>query len=200
MNRVPWWVVVSAALAPVFLVGGWTVAAARQPAGYSSGRDSISALAGLAANDRAVMTAGLVGLGVCHLVTACGLRPARFAGRLMLAVGGVATVLVAAFPLPVVGTSQTHRLVAGLAFVALGLWPAFAWRHGLAAPWGLRPYVSFIAAACLLVLLGLFAAQLSFDGAFIGLTERLVAGAEAVWPLVVVLTARLADRASPLPR
>ena len=195
MSRVPWWAVVSAALAPVFLVGGWTVAAARQPAGYSSSRDSISALAGLAATDRAVMTAGLVGLGVCHLVTACGLRPARLTGRLMLAVGGLATILVAAFPLPLVGTSQTHGLVAGLAFVALGLWPAFAWRHGPAAPWGLRPYVSFIAAAGLLVLLGLFAAQLSVDGAFIGLTERLVAGAEAVWPLVVVLTARLADRA-----
>ncbi len=195
MSRVPWWAVVSAALAPVFLVGGWTVAAALQPAGYSSNRDSISALAGLAATDRAVMTAGLVGLGVCHLVTACGLRPARLAGRLLLAVGGLATVLVAAFPLPLVGTSQTHGLVAGLAFVALGLWPAFAWRHGPAAPRALRPYVSFIAAAGLLVLLGLFAAQLSVDGAFIGLTERLVAGAEAVWPLVVVLTARLADRA-----
>jgi hypothetical protein len=58
--------------------------------------------------------------------------------------------------------------------------------------------VSFIAAAGLLVLLGLFAAQLSVDGGFIGLTERLVAGAEAVWPLVVVLTARLANRAGPL--
>ncbi len=195
MSRVPWWAVVSAALAPVFLVGGWTLAAVLQPAGYSSNRDSISALAGLAATDRAVMTAGLVGLGVCHLVTACGLRPARLAGRLLLAVGGLATVLAAAFPLPLVGTSQTHGLVAGLAFVALGLWPAFAWRHGPAAPRALRPYVSFIAAAGLLVLLGLFAEQLAVDGASIGLTERLVAGAEAVWPLVVVLTARLADRA-----
>ncbi len=196
MSRVPWWAIVSAAMAPVFLVGGWTAAAARQPAGYSSSRDSISALAGLAATDRAVMTTALVGLGVCHLVTACGLRPAGLAGRLLLAAGGLATVLVAAFPLPLIGTSQTHGLVAGLAFVALGLWPAFDWRHSLAAPWALRPYVSFTAAAFLLVLLGLFAAQLSVDGAFIGLTERLVAGAEAVWPLVVVVTARLTDRAS----
>jgi len=200
MSRVPWWAVVSAALAPVFLVGGWTVAAARQPAGYSSSRDSISALAGVAAADRAVMTTGLVGLGVCHLVTACGLRPARLAGRLLLAVGGLATVLVAAFPLPPVGTSQAHGLVAGLAFVTLGLWPAFAWRLGQTAPWGLRPYVSFMAAVGLLVLLGLFAAQLSVDGGFVGLTERLVAGAEAIWPLVVVLTARLADRTDPLLR
>jgi len=105
-------------------------------------------------------------------------------------VGALATVLVAAFPLPPVGTSQTHGLVAGLAFITLGLWPAFAWRHGQTAPWGLRPYVSLMAAFGLVVLLGLFAAQLSVDGGFVGLTERLVAGAEAIWPLVVVLTAR----------
>jgi hypothetical membrane protein len=195
MSRVPWWAVVSAALAPVFLIGSWTVAADLQPAGYSSSRDTISALAGLAATDREVMTAGFVGLGVCHLVTAWGLRPARPTGRLMLAVGGLATILVAAFPLPLVGPSQAHRLVAGLALVTLGLWPVFARRDGPAAPWGLRPYVSLTAAAGFLILLGLLAAQLPGDGGLTGLTERLVAGAEAVWPLVVVVTVRLADRA-----
>ena len=73
MIRVPWWGVVSASLAPVFLIGGWTLAASLQPAGYSAVRDTIRALAGLGARDRWVMTAGLVGLGVCHVVTSLAL-------------------------------------------------------------------------------------------------------------------------------
>jgi hypothetical membrane protein len=180
-------------------MGGWTIAAALQPAGFDSFHDSVSALAGLAAADRAVMTVGLAGLGTCHIVTAAGLAPARPAGRLVLAAGGVATVLVAAFPLPLVGTSQAHRLVAGIAFVALALWPALALRQGQSVPRSLRPYPSIIAAAALLGLLALFAAQLSDDGLYIGLTERLVAGAQALWPLVVVLSARLSDRHTLVP-
>src|SRR5437773_888141 len=142
MRRVPWWALLSAAMAPVFLVGGWTLAAALQSAGYSSVRDTISALAGLGATDRWVMTAGLAGLGMCHLVTALGLRPATDAGRALLATGGVATVLVAVFPVPAVGTSEIHRVVAGIGLVTLGLWPALAWRRDRRAPWGLRPLVS----------------------------------------------------------
>jgi hypothetical membrane protein len=190
-------------MAPVFLLGGWTLAAALQPAGYSSVRDTISALAGLGATDRAVMTIGLAGLGICHVVTALGLRPAERFGRLLLTIGGVATVLVAVFPVPRVGTSDVHRLVAGIALVMLGLWPALAWRRGRPMPWGLRPLVSTVAATVLLGLLSWFAAQLYAGGPQVGLTERLVAGAEALWPLVVVLTARRASRtvpAEPRPR
>ena len=183
----------SSALAPVFLLGGWTVAAALQPAGHSSVRDTISALAGLGATDRWVMTIGLAGLGICHLVTALGLRPAAGAGRLILAIGGVATVLVAVFPVPLVGTSGMHRWVAGIGFVTLGLWPALAWRRGRPVPWGLRQLTSIVAAAVLLGLLGWFALELSSDGPRVGLTERIVAGAQAFWPLVVVLTARRVD-------
>jgi hypothetical membrane protein len=189
MRRVPWWTVLSAAMAPVFLIGGWTLAAALQPAGYNSVRDTISALAGLGATDRWVMTTGLVGLGICHLVTALGLRPAAGAGRCLLAIGGLATVLVAVFPVPRVGASDLHRLFAGIGFVTLGLWPALAWRRGQPVPWGLRPAVSIVAAAVLLGLLGWFVAEL-YGG--VGLTERLLAGAQALWPLAVVLTARRA--------
>jgi hypothetical membrane protein len=189
MPRVPWWAELSAALAPVFLIGGWTLAAALQPAGYSSRRDTISALAGLGATDRWVMTAGLAGLGACHLVTALGLRPAAPGGRALLALGGVATLLVAAFPLPRAGTSAVHQVVAGIGFVSLGLWPALAWRRGPAVPWGLRPPVGVAAAVVLLGLVGWFALTLGGGGP-VGLAERFAAGAQAVWPLVVVLGAR----------
>ena len=42
MRRITW---VSASLAPVAFIGGWTLAATRQPAAYDATRDTISALA-----------------------------------------------------------------------------------------------------------------------------------------------------------
>jgi hypothetical membrane protein len=185
--------VLSAALAPVFLIGGWTVAGALQPASYSSARDTISSLAGLGATDRWVMTIGLACLGVCHLVTALGLRPAATAGRLLLAAGGLATVLVAVFPVPRVGPSEIHSVVAGIGLMTLAIWPAVAWRDGRPVPSALRPAVSIVAATVLLGLLGWFAVQLYRDGPWIGLTERLAAGAQALWPFVVALNARRAE-------
>ncbi|MBA2310412.1 MAG: DUF998 domain-containing protein, partial [Pseudonocardiales bacterium] len=56
MRSVPWWGVLSSAAAPVLLIGGWTVAAVRQPAVFDSTVDTISALAALDATDRVVMT------------------------------------------------------------------------------------------------------------------------------------------------
>jgi hypothetical membrane protein len=175
---VRWVVLVSSALAPVFLVGGWTLAARRQPAGYDSTRDTISALAAVGAPDRWVMTTGLVGLGVCHLVTALGLGPVSTVGRVMLAVGGVATLLVAAFPLPREGSSAAHAVAALVAFVALTLWPAFARypTHG-----------GLAATVVLAVLLGWFGVELFGAGARIGLSERVLAGAQSLWPFCVAV-------------
>jgi hypothetical membrane protein len=193
MRRVRWWAVLSAGLAPVFLIGGWTLAARRQPAAYDPVRDTISALAGHGATDRWVMTAGLVGLGACHVVTALGLRPAATPGRVLLATGGVATLLVAAFPVPRAGTSAAHFAAALVAFGALTVWAALAAprRSPEPAPWALRPVVSMAATAVLAALLGWFAIELSGDGAHVGLSERAVAAAQALWPLCVALTAAL---------
>jgi hypothetical membrane protein len=187
--RVPWWGVVSAVLAPLLLIGGWTLAASLQPAGYSATRDSISALAGLGAADRWVMTAGFVGTGLCHVVTALALRPAALAGRLVLAAGGVATLLLAPFPVPAAGVSNVHRLIATAAFAALAVWPALSWRRGLDVPWALRPGPAGTATVVMVGLLGWFGAQFGGDGGIVGLTERFAAGAQVLWPLVVVLSA-----------
>ena len=69
------------------------------------------------------MTAALAGLGACHVITATGLRPGRGAGRMVLAFGGVATVLVAAFPEPSQGGSEAYTVAASLAFTSLAIWP-----------------------------------------------------------------------------
>jgi hypothetical membrane protein len=191
VSRIPWWAVASAGAAPVLLVGGWTIAGARQPAGYDPIRDTISALAAQGATDRWMMTSALLGVGACHVITAAGLGPARCLGRVVLAGGGVATLLVAAFPQSVQGTSAAHAMAASLAFTAMGAWPAFAGRRGHWAPLLTRS-ASAAAAAVLLGLVTWFAFGLSDDHR--GLGERIAAGAEALWPLAVVLTSRRALR------
>jgi hypothetical protein len=131
------------------------------------------------------MTSALAGLGASYLITAAGLAPAKPAGRGVLAVGGVGTVLVAAFPQPAEGNSAAHTVAATVAFVALGAWPAFAARPQLGAVL-LTPIASAVATVGLLGLVGWFALEL--HGGQRGLAERLAAAAEALWPLAVVVT------------
>ncbi|MGI8628170.1 MAG: DUF998 domain-containing protein [Geodermatophilaceae bacterium] len=213
----PWWGLVSSTAAPALLIGGWTWAAARQEIGFDSLTQTISALAALDATDRWVMTSALAGVGVAHITTAAALRGAALPGRLVLAGGGVATVLVAALPLPTVlgdGGSAPHAIVAGISFGALAIWPAFALRRsrpadvdaradrvtrgarGLdrggkrAVPWGLRGEVALAATAALLAGVGWFVTDLGQDMSQVGLSERVAAGAQALWPLLVVLSTR----------
>jgi len=170
------WAMVSATLAPIALIGGWSLAESRQPPGYDPVRDSISALAAHGATDRWTMTAGLTVLGVCHVVTASGLTEARAGGRALLTLGGVATVLVSALPQPAGG----HVVAATIAFVALALWPAAALVPG-------RRIAGVVATTALFALLAWLAVQLR-GGDLLGLSERILAAAEAVWPLAVALT------------
>ena len=192
---VPAFGLLSSAAAPVVLIGGWTVAAARQQGGFDSLERTISDLAAYGADDRWIMTAALAGLGVCHLTTAAALRDvAAPTGRAVLATGGVMTVLVAVFPLPADGSGSTaHTLVAGTAFLAMSAWPALATRRDAAAL--LRPVPSMLAAATLLGLVGWFGVQLRADEG-VGLAERVTAGAQALWPLAVTGTTWVAALAA----
>ena len=188
---VPWWGLLSSTAAPVLLIGGWTLAAALQPAGFDPVTETISTLAAYGTPRREVMTAALFGLGACHLTTALALRPAAWPGRLLLAVGGLATMVVAAVPLPADGSgSTTHLLAAAVAFGSLAGWPAFGWRRNRRTPVALRPAVAIAAATVLLALVGWLVAELLADGVRLGLAERAAAGAQALWPFVVVAATR----------
>jgi hypothetical membrane protein len=190
---VPWWGRRSATGAPVLLIGGWTEAAARQRGGFDPVVETISTLAARGATDRWIMTAALTGLGVCHIITALALRPAATVGRIMLACGGLATVLVAAFPLPADDSGSTvHAVSAGAGFLTLALWPALAVRRSARAPAVLRPQVAVPAAAVLAGLVAWFGAELAPDRGHVGLSERAAAGAQAFWPLATAVLARRA--------
>ncbi len=146
---------------------------ALQPGHFDATTDTISALAARGASDRWVMTAGLALLGGCHLVTAWGLR------RPLLGVGGLATVLVAAAPQPAHGSSALHLSFAAAGFVALALWPVVR---------PTTPPHPRAAAAVLVALLVWFGVSLH-AGALVGLSERVLAVAQALWPIVAVASA-----------
>ncbi|HEY9483941.1 MAG TPA: DUF998 domain-containing protein [Micromonosporaceae bacterium] len=191
--RAPWWVVSAAALAPVLLIGGWTVAATFQPPTYLWTRDTISALARIGAPDRWFMTTAFAGLGVCYVLIAFGLRAAAPAGRMVLLIGGGTTIRVSALPLPPIGTSQAHGLVALVGFLAMALWPLAAARWSGATettPWAFRLPVAIAATAALLLINGWFGLTL-LPHEMVGVSERASAAAEALWPLAVVLSTRV---------
>ena len=178
---------VSAALAPIALIGGWTLAASRQPPGYSTTRDTISALAAQGASDRWLMTTGFVVLGTCHIVTALGFREAAPGGRAVLALGGLLAIGVAIFPEPAVA----HVPVAAASFVALAAWAALAGVPSRRA--------GFSAAGVLGVMLVVL--TLTLDSRWTGLSERMVAGGEVLWPLAALALTRLRpSRAASVPR
>jgi hypothetical membrane protein len=194
MRRVPWWAVLSSLAAPVLLIGGWTLAAAVQPLPFDSVVRTISELAARDTPHRWLMTSALVGLGLSHLATAGALAPVAAAGRLTHGLGGLATLLVAAFPLPAGGRSSlAHTAAASVAFISLAVWPAL-WMGqrgpGQTAAAVLRPRVSAAAACALLLTVAWFFTELLVGGQRVGLAERVAAGAQAVWPLAVVLSVR----------
>ena len=97
-------------------------------------------------------------------------------------------MLVAAFPQPAHGNSEAHTAAAAVAFTALAVWPIFASKGSSRAPLLSRS----VSAAAVCVLLGLvawFVAELYGDKR--GLAERVASGAQALWPLAVVITSRL---------
>ena len=199
MRRVPWWGVVSAIAAPVVLIGGWTLASAVQPVPFDGVVRTISELAARDTPHRWLMTCALVGLGLSHIATAYALAPAATAGRAIHGLGGFATLLVAAFPLPAGGrSSSAHTAVAAVAFISLAVWPAFAWVGrrvpGQTVAAVLGPRVSATAACALVLAVAWFFAELLLMGSQrVGLAERVAAGAQALWPLAVVLSVRRAQ-------
>lgn len=188
MQRPPVWALVSSAGAMVSAVGGWTIAQAAQPAGFDPVRDTISALARHGLDHRWIMSLGLAGLGIAHVVTAAGLSALRPLSRMVLATAGVATLFVVVFAQPYDGSSGAHIAAATTGFALLVLWPVTTATRRDDAPTVLRPPVAIVVSvvsAALLISVGLVPA----DGP-LGLLERILVFQQALWPFVVVLALR----------
>ena len=178
--------VLSSLAAVVFLVGGWTLAQSLQRPDFDPVRESVSALAAAGTPHRWVMTTALVLTGVMHVASATLLPGMRRAGRVVLAAAGLATVGVAAVPLPARGAgSVAHTVVAVLSFVLLAVWPAVATHPG--ARGLLRPRTARIAAT--LLTLAVASMGVSLGGDVFGVHERIVAALLALWPFATAVVA-----------
>jgi len=187
LPRIPRWGVASAIVAPIALIGGWLYAGSIVP-GYDPVRQTISDLAARDEPHRGVMTLALVLTGVAHIVTAVGLRPADVAGRGLLALGGVATLIVAWIPNSLTGHNVLgHMFATYLAFAALSVWPAVIAPNRTDSPVVLRLRFGQVAALVLLVLVAVVIADIVTGSATLGLWERVLTGTQALTPLVVVL-------------
>ncbi len=186
------WAYLPAVIAPVAMIGGWTLAATRQPT-FDPVLETISALAATTASSPWIMTTGLALTGVAHVGTALAFRGLPRPARVVHALGGLATTAVAL--LPVDALTRAHGIAAGIGFGALALWPALAAprRPGPGAAGLPRPVVIWTAAG-LAGLVLLFVAELQGltpdGGAATGLAERAAAGAQALAPLLLVAVAR----------
>ena len=184
---------VSSTAAPIGLIGGWAVAAYMWPE-YDPIRQTISELAALDAPTATFMNAMFVLAGVCHIVSAVFLYAVGIPGRVVLAVGGLASIALYFFPLPSVATtSLEHRVVAGVSFVAMALWPALGWRRRPIASL-LRPLPMISAAVAMGALCLWFFFVWDSDGTTVGFVERLAVGAEAVFPGLVAWALLLRER------
>ncbi|MFI2378630.1 DUF998 domain-containing protein [Streptomyces sp. NPDC018964] len=184
MPLVPRWVLLSSGCAPLLLIGGWTVAASLEGPAYDPATQTISVLAAYGAAGSWVMTAALLALGACHLLTAWGLRAAATAGRVALAGGGAAALVVALLPAPSSGGSLRHGSVAAVGFALLALWPLLAADGGRTAPWALRSAASAAATASMVLGAAWFLVETHRHGAA-GVAERVVTALQSVWPFVV---------------
>lgn len=192
MRKIPWWGLASAVIAPFALIGGWTAAADLQPGHFDAISQSISSLAAYGMTDRWVMTTALFVVSACNLVTGFALRPAALYGRALLVAGGVFGILVALNPQPIGGGSVRHEVAAGITCAAMTAWPLFARRPEPWAPAGLRPDVSLWATITISAIVVWYCAELISGAGMLGLAERVLTGAQTVWPLTVVFTAVLA--------
>jgi len=184
---VSWWGVASAVLAPLLLVGGWTAAADLQPVPFDAVSRSISALAAQGMPYRWLITSALLGVGICNFVTGLALRPAAEAGRILLILGGVCSMLIAAYPQHSHSGSPAHEAFSVAGVVLMTVWPVAAIRRDPDAPYCLRPRVAYSAVLVNLGLLAWFTVEL-FNGPLLGLAERAVTVDQATWPLAVVLS------------
>ncbi|MET9110553.1 DUF998 domain-containing protein [Streptomyces zhihengii] len=189
MTSVHRWAVVSSSSAPALLAGGWVVAARLEGPGYDAGKETISVLAVYGAPGYWVMSVAFVGLGVCHLCTAWGLRSAAWPGRLALAGGGIAALLVAVVPTGASGGSSAHGVVVATGFLLLALWPVMAVRVSGNGPWALKPGPSVAATASMVAAAVWFVAE-SHRGGAAGTAERVVTTMQSLWPFLVVMSCR----------
>ena len=131
--------------------------------------------------------------GLARALRASGLAALRTASRLVLGLGGVATLGVTVCAQPAHGSATTHVAFATTGFVLLAIWPATTARASAGpVPLMLRWPYAFAGSALSIALLAWVGATRGSGP--LGLAERLLTADQALWPLLVVLALRRSAR------
>lgn len=181
-----WWALISAALAPVVLISAWLLAGVVQPPTYRPLRQTISSLAGPAATNRWIMTAGLFAVGACYLATAIGLTGVVTMARLLLVLAGVAAAGLALSPVPTHGSTPRHLAWTVVGAAVITIWPIFARHRAPPHSLILSKRATLTAAAVFVVLLAWTLVETQL-GQRLGLAERLSTAVQTCWPLVIAV-------------
>jgi hypothetical protein len=190
----PAWVLVTAGLSPLLVIGAWLAAGAVQPAPYSPIRNTVSTLAGQGSAHPWIVTGALFAVGGCYLATAVGLSGLRVPARILLAVAGLCSIGIAASPEPVVGSTPQHLAWTALGAATMTVWPAFTVRRGAGQPLVLTPHGAAAVTVVFVALLGWLLVE-TRDGALLGLSERVMSAVQTTWPFIVALTVRHSEQA-----
>jgi hypothetical protein len=157
-------------------------------------RQTMSVLAGHSGTDWWVMTAALLLVGSCQIVTGAGLTGVGMPARILLILTGLSTLGIAATPEPANGPTSRHLAFAVSCVVTTAVWPVFVARRASARSWILgvcgcaTVTVVFAGLSCWL----LIAAR--DGGGNLGLVERLTSAVQSLFPFVVALALRQTAR------
>jgi hypothetical protein len=146
-------------------------------------------MSGRGGTDRWIMTAALFLVGGCQLVTAASLAGIRVPARIVLAIGGLCSIGIAANPEPVHGSTPQHLAWTALGAVALAVWPALVGRRAPPRPLILSGYGCAVVTAVFVALLGWLVIETQ-GGSDLGLAERLFLSIETCWPFIVAIALR----------
>lgn len=201
-DRPPLWAVWSSAFTPTVLIVGWVVAGAVQPPGYDPLQQTISVLSGHGVAHSWIMTTALYCVAVSYLATSVGLRSVHASARMIIAFGGVAGLGVAYFPQPAGGSTFDHMFFAVAGAGLLALWPFVMayWRPSIplrgdrASGWTVwQRLVSRegLIVCGLVVALSVLAMYVTAQaGMYLGLTERICTGLQALLPFFIAVGLR----------
>lgn len=185
---------VVAIVGPLQSVGGWLISGALWP-GYDPVRLTISDLAAPESPVNQIQTGFFLFAALLEILVAWLAADFRMRARVVIALGALATIGVAAFPTPLDGSTPEHRFFAIASFLFFSAWPLFAIDKNSPNP-ALRPKAVVIALVVLTAIsvwfLWIWADK---ESPITGLAERILTTSQALYLSIVLLVGFAAKRA-----
>lgn len=184
----------AAVIGPIQSIAGWAIAGAMWP-GYDPIRKTISDLAADDSPVKAIQSSFFILGGTLTLIAAVFARTLALPGRIALFGAAVATFALTIFATPSQDShSDAHRISAIISFVLMSAWPLLSMRFGKSAPWVIRPVAAVVSTLVLTAISIWFLATWTDPaGTIVGLSERVIVTAQAVWLSAVILISRHAE-------